>query len=341
MAQRTLTGVLMLAMCCLYRGCSGYDSQREGLAPHAAISPDDREILFSWYKNGRASLYVADVNGGNVRRLTSAKRESHIKAVYSHDGSKILFLAYREKRGKPFSNICVMDANGSNLQRLTSGKQHITEAIFAPDGNTIYYLQSNFFGHYSPITGSRPHDFDIYSVNSDGTNSKKLTHLGSYRMYGLSVTPNGRWLAFAYDIFQETDHPFHFLDLKTEKLTSFRPHGQFYSKELITSDFQLSPDSSAAAFVAVAPTPNRLAPNEVGGFKYELYLMDLKSRYSTQITKLRRNIDSPRFMHNWPRLIFIVNATWLLDDTPRYELWAVNTDGTGLSRIDLGIADLK
>jgi len=338
MAQRALTGVLALAMCCFYRGCSGYDLQREGLAPHVAISPDDREILFSWYKKGRASLYIADVNGGNVRRLTSAKKESHIKAVYSSDGSKILFLEYRENRGRPFSNICVMDANGSNLRRLTSGKQYITEAIFSPDDNTIYYLQSNFFGHYSPLGGDRPHAFDIYSIKIDGIGSRQLTNLHEYEMFGLSITSDGRWLAFADDVYQQTN-PFHFLDLKnTDKPTSFRPSGQFGSD--IFTQLQLSPDDRTAAFVTVAPRPFRLEPNEVGGFKYELYLMNLESKYSEQITNLRRSVHSPCFMHHQPRLIFVVNATWPLDP-PRYELWAANKDGTDLLKIDLSRVDSK
>ncbi len=332
MAQRTLTGIIILAMCCFYHGCSGYDTQREGLASHA-ISPDDREILFSWYKKGRASLYVADINGGNVRRLTSAKRESHIEAVYSHDGSKILFLTYREKPGRPFSSICVMDANGSNLQRLTSGKQHITEAVFAPDGNTIYYLRSNFFGHYSPLVGSRPHEFDIYSINIDGTGCRQLTSLHEYEMFGLSVTSDGRCLLFGSGPLSEW-RPLPFYRLLVDNpntIVAFEPSGQFGSDIFV--ELQLSPDDRTAAFVAVAP-------NTQNGYRYELYLMDLESKNSRQITNLRRCVDSPCFMHSRPRLIFVVNATWPLD-TPRYELWAVDTDGTDLSRIDLSVVDLK
>ena len=340
MIKNTFTGVLILAMCCLPRGCWKYNLQREGLAPYIAISPDDREILFSWYKKGRASLYAADVNGENVRQLSTAKKESHIKAVYSHDGSKIIFLAYREKRGRLFSDICVMDADGSNVRKLSSGKQHITEAIFSPDGNAIYYLQSNFFGHYSPIAGSGPHDFDIYSMNIDGTGIRQITNLKRYRMYGLAVTSDGRWLAFADEKYKEIN-PFHFLDLKNpDNLTSFRPSGRFYSEVPLISYFQLSPNDKFAAFVTKVLKPVRLEPNEVGGFKYELYLMDLKSKFSMQITNMWRNVKSPCFMRNKPRLIFIVDIMWSIG-LPKYEIWAVNMDGTDLTKIDLSIAELK
>ena len=332
MAQKTLTGVLILATCCFYQGCRRYVPQQEGLAPYISISPDDNKILFSWYQNGKASLYVADVNGSNVQRLTSAKNESYIEAVYSHDGSKILFLAYRENDGRPFSDICIMDANGTNLQRLTSSKQYINEAIFSPDGKTIYYLQSNFFGHYSPITGSRPHEFDIYSINLNSTSPRRITNLHEYEMFGLSVTSDGRHLLFGSGPLDPERRPFAFHQLLIDnpnKIVSFNPSGQFGSDTF--SELQLSSDDRTAAFVAVAP-------NKRGGYKYELYIMDFESKYSRQITNLQRNIESACFMHGQPRIIFTVNTTWPIDP-PIYELCSVNADGTDLKKINLSITN--
>lgn len=324
MANKILIGVLILAMCCFYCGCDRYDSHQDGLAPHVSISPDDREILFSWYKEGIASIYVADANGNNVRHLTTAKEESHINAVYSHDGKNILFLAYQVKSEGPVSQICIMDSNGSNLRKLTSGNEHITEAIYSPGGRTIYYLQSNFFGHYSPITGSRPHKFDIYSLDIDRNETHQLTNMHEYEMFGLSVTSNGQELLFGTYSSNGTE-PFHRILINEPNIIN-----SFGGKE--SYDLGLSPDDKTIAFV--------MPSNGRRGYIYELYLMDLESKYSRQITNLQRCVHSPCFMHRNPALIFVVEITW--PDRPiKYELWSVNSGGTNLSKIDLNMANAK
>jgi len=325
-----------------------YEKQEGGLGRYIAISPDDSEILFSWYKGDTASLYAADVNGCNVRRVTKARRESHVGGSYSYDGSKILFLAYREKQGNPYSTLCVMDANGANIQRLTSGKEHITEAIFSPDGNTIYYLQSNSFGRDSPREKRSPHEIDIYSIDVDGTDCRRLTNRKEYWLYGLCITGNGRLLGFGkYD--HKEIYPFYILDLESADvaLQSLSPLGQFHLyfekinglnlRRIRASDLQFSPDGNSAAFVAAAPMPK--GPLQLSDIKdrYELYLMDVESKRSEKLTELRRLVRSPRFMRNLPRIIFIVDAAWPNREEERYELWAVNTDGTELSEIKLSM----
>lgn len=69
---------------------------------------------------------------------------------------------------------------------------------FLPDGGTLLYVISRFYGHYSPIARPRKHDFDIVKVpiNPDGpvtgATPIELTQQGFFDLLSLAVSPDGK-----------------------------------------------------------------------------------------------------------------------------------------------------
>ena len=80
-----------------------------------ALSPDGSKIAFISNRDSvHGDLYVMNVDGSDVRRLTTNIEVYDGKAAWSHDGLKIAFGAKRD--------IFVIGADGSDLTRLTSNQ---------------------------------------------------------------------------------------------------------------------------------------------------------------------------------------------------------------------------
>jgi Tol biopolymer transport system component len=318
--------LLLTAVGILLSGCSHKSKKNELLAKYVSISPDDRYLLFSHYRNGVASIYRAATDGAGVKRLTFPTTECHLNAQYSPSGRTILFLSSRHNSKKPRSNIYIMNADGSNPRRVTSQDHHITDAIFSPDGKRIYFLESGYYGHYSPIAASHPHDFDIYSINIDGSGLKRITYLEEYQMQGLSITSDGRNLLFATYELKKPDQTFHILPLSDPRaMTSFGPKG-YLGKSVCFYDPHLSADDRFVAFHAWGALDRIL--------DYELFVMDMSSRRTKQLTRIGGVVGEACFFHNRDRILFMRAVNW--SKRPAiYELMDIKTDGSDLVKVRL------
>lgn len=81
-------------------------------AQSPALSPDGRAVAFMSMQDGNWELYRIDVDGGNLRRLTTNAASDGLPA-WSPDGRSIAFASSRDGKW----GIWIMDADGSN-QRL-------------------------------------------------------------------------------------------------------------------------------------------------------------------------------------------------------------------------------
>lgn len=129
-----------------------------------AVSPDGSKIAFSSDRSGKPMIYVMDIDGKNVKRLTTVGVYNATPA-WSPDGKKIAFAGQSEGN----FDIFVMDADGSNMIRLTSAKKangkqaHNEDPCFSPDGRFIVYTSNR--------TGSN----QIFISTVDGTEERRVT----------------------------------------------------------------------------------------------------------------------------------------------------------------------
>ena len=141
----------------------------------------DRRKGYVWPIYDSYEIYIDDFKGGNLKRLTNNKAYD-AEATVSPDGKSIVFTSTRDGD----LDLYLMDVDGKNLKRLTSTLGYDGGAFFTPDGKRIIYRA------YYPKTKKekeeyvsllkqglfRPSYLEIFTINLDGTNKKKITNLG-------------------------------------------------------------------------------------------------------------------------------------------------------------------
>ena len=122
-------------------------------------SPDGNRILFVSDRDGDYNLYVIDIDGTGLKRLTSHQAADY-NPCWSPDGSKIAFVSDRSGN----LDIYMMDSNGSNVVRLTAYSGFDSAPAWSPLGNRIVF-ESDRDGHS-----------DLWIMDADGSNLIQLTN---------------------------------------------------------------------------------------------------------------------------------------------------------------------
>jgi Tol biopolymer transport system component len=167
------------------------------LAP--ALSPDGSEVAYFSEKNFYfIDLYLADVATGKVKhRLLKSSYSSNYEtfrfinsqASWSPDGR---FIAVAAKRG-PRDDIVIIDVRkNSEHRRIRVKLNGVTTPAWSPDGRQLV-----FTGYDGGLS-------DLYLVNADGTDLRRLTN-DKYADIQPTWSPDGRQIAFATDRGGDTD----------------------------------------------------------------------------------------------------------------------------------------
>lgn len=141
------------------------------------LAAEDR-IVFHSNRVGNGEIYVIDINGANLVRLTR-NPASDSNPACSPDGRKIAFVSNRAGS----SEIFAMDPDGTSVLRLTSDLARATDPCWSRDGSKIAF------------SSSRDGNPEIYVMDSDGKNLVRLTHHGM-RDDSPSWSPDGGKIAF-------------------------------------------------------------------------------------------------------------------------------------------------
>jgi Tol biopolymer transport system component len=155
------------------------------LSPIFDISPDNKNLVVSVSNGDNSTLYIYSFADNKLTQLTDTKGY-YSRPVYSPKGDKIIFLS--KGLSSETSDLCSISLDNKEIKKLTDGKMYVTEASFLPSGEKILYCGAGTITNYSPMARKAPHDLDLYSMEQDGTNSKKLTDFHAYQF--ASIEPN-------------------------------------------------------------------------------------------------------------------------------------------------------
>lgn len=159
-----------------------------------AVSPDGRKVAMVLDRNGTPNLYVADIDGGNLKQLTFAKDDVSGPS-WSPNSQEIVF-ATRSGR----ATLTKVNVNGGSPQKLRvyGGNVYgnLTQPNWSPDGKQIVFT-----------CGSGP--FSICVAPSAGGEAKALV-AGEDPCWA----PNSRTVVFTRDINHK--HVLSLLDVPTK-----------------------------------------------------------------------------------------------------------------------------
>ena len=109
-----------------------------------SVSPDGKKVLYgvTYYNveqnKGNTELYTMNVDGSDVRRLTTSK-SSEQNAIWNPKGDKIGFI-YADSNGV---NIFEMNPDGTNKTQISNFTEGDLEGFsYSPDGKKILYIRA-------------------------------------------------------------------------------------------------------------------------------------------------------------------------------------------------------
>jgi serine/threonine protein kinase/Tol biopolymer transport system component len=94
-----------------------------------ALSPAGTQIAFVTNRDGREEIYLVDLNGENLHRITNNQAsDSYISPSWSPDGQKIAFIAGQDG----IYDIWVIEIDGTNLVNVSNNPGNYSELLWLP-----------------------------------------------------------------------------------------------------------------------------------------------------------------------------------------------------------------
>ena len=256
------------------------------LVSEPAIAPDDSRVVWVVTRLDReddaykAALWIADLDGGNARQLTSGQHRDTAPS-WSPDGSKVAFVSNRpakvpkaeqdgqQTNGKPLNQVWVIDPNGGEARQVTAHPGGAATITWSPDGRKIAFVGADEPGaddtFTAPVTiGSKADEMVVHDIRYrfDGKGwlkrfshiwaaevttgeSVQLTH-GPVFDSGPAWSSNGRQIAFvrgAREVRERSGQVVHVVSANGGEPVAITPEaGSFAS-------LAWSPDSTKLAFL--------------------------------------------------------------------------------------------
>ncbi len=133
-----------------------------------AWSPDSKILSFTAMSdydektdNYRTDIFTIKTDGTNLQKISGTAKHA-FSSAWSKDGKRVFFSA--ETADGKDSNIFSVKKDGSDLRQLTKTAKKNTAVSVSPDGKRIAFMSKG--------DGEK---YQIYIMNADGSNIKKLT----------------------------------------------------------------------------------------------------------------------------------------------------------------------
>jgi len=180
--------------------------------------PPDRSKGYVWELYDSFNIFSANADGSDVKQLTFTDGYD-AEATVSPKGDKIVFTSTRD--GDP--EIYVMNIDGSNQTRLTFQKGYDGGPFFSQDGKKIVFRASRpkteeELADYEDLAKNglfRPTTLEIYTMNADGTDIKRITNFGK-ASFAPFFFPDGKKIIFSSNVNSETGRNFDLYMINTD-----------------------------------------------------------------------------------------------------------------------------
>lgn len=269
----------------------------------------------------------------NLRQLTVTGTQA--EAYFSRDGQWITFQSTRD--GRACDQQYVMRVDGSQFGRISTGTGKTTCGWFLPDGKRLFFGSSHASGADCPakpdpskgyVWGLDP--FDIYTVNRDGSDLRRLTNYGVYTAEGV-LSPDGKKIVFTSLKGGDLDiYTMNVDGSDVRQLTNLPGYdgGPWWSpdgKRIVYRAYHPSDSAELADYRSL------LRQRIVRPSKMELWVMNADGSDQRQITHLGGANFGPSWTHDGRRIIF--SSNYKNPRSGNFDLFLIGLDGTGLEQL--------
>lgn len=130
-----------------------------------AVSPDGKKLAFSSDRSGNPMVYVMDIDGSNVKRITFAGRYNATPS-WSPDGKRLAFAGWSIDH----FDIFTVNTDGSDMLRITSSRK--PNGKWANNETPVYSADGRMLMYTSNRTGVN----QIFISNLDGSEERRITN---------------------------------------------------------------------------------------------------------------------------------------------------------------------
>jgi TolB protein len=257
------------------------------------------------------------------------------EAYFSHDGKWLTLQSTRD--GGTCDQQYVMRIDGSSLRRISDGRGKATCGWFFPGDQRLFFASTSAHDSACPPKPDPskgyvwPLDrYDIYTVNRDGSDLRRVTHYDVYTAEGV-LSPDGKRIVFTslkdgdLDIYtMNTDGT----DVRRLTNTPGYDGGAWWS-----------PDGRQIVYRANHPTDpaelqtyrDLLAQRLVRPSRVELYMMNADGSNQRQITHLGGANFGPSWTPDGKRIIF--SSNYRQPRSGNFDLYLIDPDGSNLEQV--------
>jgi Tol biopolymer transport system component len=209
-----------------------------------AWSPQGNKLLVTAgdFGIGRVEVYILDIETGEKKILFKTNYGNVVASVWSPDGTHILMTAHDHTIQSGASGLWMMNLENGTLEYFSDSGM----AAWSPDGKTIASLSGEDINTASP---------KIF-INLIDIAQKKATKVYENQLvkfiYGLSWSPDGKYLVFSLEKVESNHDPgdLFVLDIATKQVTAI-------TKNIRSSDPAWSPTGNIIAYVNWGSEGNR------------------------------------------------------------------------------------